>query len=207
VGDAPKRAAAEPVAVLILAAGGSSRMGEAKQLLEIGGETLVRRAARSALASRARPVAVVLGAAAERLRRELADLPVDIVVNRAWRRGLSSSIGAGLAHLESRAEPVRAALITLCDQPLVTGALLDRLLDAYADSQAPIVASAYAGTAGVPALFDRALFEELHALRGDGGARSLVERYSERAIRVPFPDGAVDVDTPEDYAALRRRSE
>jgi molybdenum cofactor cytidylyltransferase len=203
--DAANAVDAKPVAVLILAAGASTRMGESKQLLEIGGKTLLRRAAETALASRCRPVIAVLGSEAERMRRALDGLPLEMVVNADWKRGQSSSIRAGLAALEERPERARAALIMLCDQPRVTSALLDEIVNAYELRNPPIVACEYADTVGAPALFDRTLFPELERLSGDRGAREVLERVPGRVVGVPFPDAAFDVDTPEDYALLRRR--
>jgi molybdenum cofactor cytidylyltransferase len=207
VSDAARAVDGDRVAVLILAAGASSRMGRSKPLLELDGKTLLQRAAETALASRCRPVIVVLGSEAAQTRRALGGLPVEVVVNAEWKRGLSSSIRAGLAALEVSAEPVRAALIMLCDQPFVTSALIDQLVARYESSTATIVACEYADRVGAPALFDRTLFPELEKLSGDRGARPLLERDPERVARVHVPEAAFDIDTPEDYAKLRRHLE
>ncbi|UCE85227.1 MAG: NTP transferase domain-containing protein, partial [Deltaproteobacteria bacterium] len=106
--------------------------------------------------------------------------------------------------LAAAPERVRAAVILPCDQPRVTRALLDELVAHYLASDKPIVACAYAGIVGAPALFDRSLFPELERLRGDRGARGILERRPEHVASVPFPDAAFDVDRPADAAALRR---
>lgn len=197
------------VGIVVLAAGASLRMGEPKQLLRCGGETLLARAVRAALSSRCRPVVVVLGAHAEALRGEVARAEARVVVNPEWAEGMASSIRCGLAALEeATAGAVRAAVLMLCDQPLVTGEVIGRLLAAYGAGRTPLVASEYEArgerTRGVPALFSRALFPELMALRGAEGAKRVVERRSSIATFIAVPEAAFDVDTPEDYRVLKR---
>ena len=185
------------VAAIILAAGASSRLGKPKQLLELNGETLLRRAARSAFEAGCSPVVVVLGAEAECLRDELTGLSVSVVVNGDWKEGISSSIRAGLAHVNAE-----RILLLSCDQPRVDGPALKRLVDLGLTSGKPIVASAYADTLGVPALFDRSLFGELLQLRGDEGAKRIILAQPERVARFAFPAAAIDIDTPADLRSL-----
>jgi molybdenum cofactor cytidylyltransferase len=191
----------------VLAAGESRRLPGPKQLLRFRGVTLLRHAAQTAVAAGAGPVVVVLGAAstARQLRFELVDLDVTIAENARWKDGMSSSIRAGLDALE-QAGPPDAALIMTCDQPHVTAALLKQLVAAYGASppptRPPAVACAYAGTVGVPALFDRSLFAELRELEHDQGAKRILERHLPRIARIPFEQGAVDIDTPEDVSRL-----
>jgi molybdenum cofactor cytidylyltransferase len=199
----PRRAA---IGVILLAAGGSSRMGRPKQALRIAqrdvsgeGESLLRHAARAAVESAARPVVVVLGATADSLTSDIADLPIHAVGHSGWARGIGSSIKIGLECLTALAPATDGVIISVCDQPHLSAAVLSRLGRAYRGSDAHIVASAYSGIAGVPALFDRAVFSELHALRDHDGARALIEREAERVVTVPFPLGAIDLDTPEAY--------
>lgn len=186
-------------------------MGEPKQLLRFANETLLARAGRAALDSRCRPVVVVLGAHAEALRGEVAPAEAQVVVNPEWTEGMASSIRRGITALEAATSgKARAAVLTLCDQPLVTGEVINRLLAAYEVKASLLVASEYeAGgerTRGVPALFSRALFPELVALRGAEGAKRVVARYSSRAAFISAPEAAFDVDTPEDYRALKREA-
>lgn len=144
---------------------------------------------------------VVIGAEAERMRGELAGLAVRVAVNPRWEEGLSSSVRAGLEALEAPspgAAVVDAVLFTTCDQPHVTAATLRAMIAAYAAARPPIVACAYAGAVGVPALFDRSLFAELLALSGDAGAKRVIERHSAAVARVPCPDAAFDIDTAAD---------
>lgn len=189
--------------VVVLAAGGSRRMPGPKQLLRFRGVTLLRHAAQTAVAARCGPVVVVLGAAAlaKQLRFELVDLAVSVVDNHKWKDGMSSSIRAGIEALEA-AGSADAVLLMTCDQPYVTAEVLEQLVAAFHQSHPPAVACAYAGTVGVPALFDRALFAELKALEHDQGAKRILERHLPRIGRIPFEQGAVDIDTPEDVPKL-----
>jgi molybdenum cofactor cytidylyltransferase len=185
------------IAAVVLAAGGSRRLGRPKQLVRAGGEPLVVRTARSALDAGCEPVVVVVGSGADAVTRSLAALPVRTVTNEDWPEGMSASIRAGIADV-GRVPAVRAALILVCDQRRIDAAVLRTLCDAFDEGAGAAVASGYAGTMGVPALFDRSLFDELLELRGDRGARAVLERHRERVRRVPWPEGAEDVDTPGD---------
>ena len=187
----------------MLAAGASRRLPGPKQMLRFRGTTLLRHAARTAVEARCGPVVVVLGAAAaaRQLRFELVDLDVRIVENARWKEGMSSSIRAGLDALE-QAGATDGVLIMTCDQPHVTSRLLEQLVAAYRETRPAAVACAYAGTVGVPALLGRALFAELRALEHDQGAKRILERHLPRVTRIPFEQGAVDIDTPEDVTRL-----
>jgi molybdenum cofactor cytidylyltransferase len=188
------------VAAVVLAAGGSVRLGRPKQLLAWDGVPLVRRAAEAALRSKCRQVLVVTGAQDAEVRTALAGLPLRVVRNEAWRAGVASSIRAGVG--EARRGDCQAAICMVCDQAALTPAHLDRLIAAY-DAGASRVASRYDGRLGVPALFARALFDELLALDGDEGARHLL-RASPDVVPVDWPEGAFDVDTPADAALSPR---
>lgn len=214
------------VGAILLAAGGSTRLGRPKQLLAYRGRTLLRHAAEQALASRARPLVVVLGADEARCQRELAGLAateetateraateaaakdvaataVVIARNPDWAVGMGSSIHAGLAALIARAPEVRGAIILLCDQPLVTAEVLDRLIARHAEAPDATIAAHYAGEPGVPALFPRARFDDLARLDGAGGAKRLLRATGATPlITVPCPEAAIDVDTLADYEAL-----
>ena len=191
------------VGLILLAAGGSRRLGAPKQLVtDPEGRTLVRRAADAALGSACRPVAVVLGAAAEAAAAEIAGLPLLTAVNADWQTGLASSLRAGLDALTAAGD-LDAAVVMLCDQPGVSPALLDSLLAAYAETRHAVVASEYGGVLGVPALFGAALFPALRLLTGDEGARRIIQNYPGPLTRLPFPEGIWDIDTPQDADTLR----
>ena len=189
-----------PVALLLLAAGASARMGRPKQLLPYHGRTLLRHAAETAVASGCAPIVLVTGALHDELLAEIAGLPIQAVRNENWETGMASSIQTGLAAV-APAQPC-AVLIMLTDQPLATPALLRQLVAQQQQTQAPIVAAAYGDTLGVPAIFARALLPELQLLQGQQGAVRLIAGQGAAVGRVDFPAGLLDVDTPEQYAAL-----
>jgi molybdenum cofactor cytidylyltransferase len=199
------------VGIVVLAAGASTRMGRPKQLLEYEGETLLGRAVRVALETRCRPVVVVLGSCSDELMSEARARGAGgarVVVNEAWAEGMASSIRRGLRELEAAAHvELDAALLMLCDQPLVSAEILERLVDVYERSGRPLVASEYESggerVRGVPALFGRGLFGELSGLRGTEGARRVIARHAAACASIRVPQAAFDVDTPEDYRALR----
>ncbi len=194
-----------PVGLLVLAAGGSRRLGIPKQLLrDSHGLSLIRRAAQTALLSPCRPVAVVLGAFGDAIRPEISDLPLSVVVNTDWETGMASSLRAGLAALTASA-PLDAVLVMLCDQPGVSAALLDSLVAAYRTSGHALVACEYGAVLGVPALFGRELFGDLSALEGDEGARRVIKAYAGPVTRIAFPAGKWDIDTIADAEALHQR--
>jgi molybdenum cofactor cytidylyltransferase len=183
------------IAALVLAAGGSSRMGGPKQLIELDGKTLLRRAVETAIASQAGCVVVVLGHQWERMALETEGLDATVVVNPEWHIGMSSSLRAGLQALPNDAE---AALITLCDQPMVTAEHLRDLLALFAASGKPVAACRYAGALGVPAVLARTLFPELMRLSDDVGARRILQAHAGEAAVMDLPDAAIDLDSPID---------
>ncbi len=198
--SAPASDSLGPVALLLLAAGASTRMGRPKQLLPWRESTLLRHAAETAVASGCAPIVLVTGALHDELLPEMAGLPIRAVRNAAWESGMASSLQTGLAAVAG-ASPA-AVLVMLTDQPLVTPALLQQLVALQQRTQAPAVAAAYAGTLGVPTVVSARLFPELLKLQGAQGANRLLAELGETVGRVDFPAGLLDVDTPEQYAAL-----
>ena len=189
------------IGVVILAAGASSRLGQPKQLVQYRGRTLLRHAAEAAAASGCRPIVTVLGANAKALRGELAGLPVWIVENEDWEQGMGTSIAAGVRPLADSGR-LDGAVVLLADQPLVGPDLIKDLVARFEETMAPVVASEYAGTLGVPALFAEMLFPELLALDGPSGAKQVIQKHRNTAALVVFDGGVVDIDTPEDLADL-----
>jgi molybdenum cofactor cytidylyltransferase len=200
--NATAPAARVVVSAIILAAGGSTRLGRPKQLLDYRGRTLLRHSVEQALASTCRPVIVVLGADTDRHRQELAGLDVHAAINANWAEGMGSSIRAGIRALEAHAPEATGAVIMLCDQPLVTAAFVDALVERHVETGGLTVAAEYGDCPGVPALFPRVRFTELAQLEDEGGARGLLRDPSARMTTVPCPEAAVDVDTMADYEAL-----
>lgn len=204
--DAPGSggAAVCDIGIVILAAGASTRMGTIKQLLAFHGRSLLRHATEEALASGCRPVVVVLGAHAERLKDEISELPVRVVVNARWSQGMGTSIRAGIEALvaDPGGDEVVAAILAVCDQPFFSRRIIHDLVATDRRSGSAIAAATYESTRGVPALFSRSLFPELMVLDGHEGARQVIRAHPGETVAVPFPEGALDMDTPEDYARL-----
>jgi len=184
------------VAIVILAAGSSSRMGQSKQLLQIHNTTVLRHSITVALQARPAVVTVVLGAHAKQHRESIQFMPVKVVMNEQWETGMGSSLKAGLQHVEAHHPNVTAALFMVCDQPSLT---TPHLLNLMGEGGKPIVASYYGGSPGVPALFNKLLFPALHALGNDQGAKKIFQQFSEQVSLVNFPGGELDLDTMEDY--------
>jgi molybdenum cofactor cytidylyltransferase len=189
-------------ALILLAAGASTRLGRPKQLLLFRGRSLLRHAAQTALASVCRPVVVVLGAFADRLQTELAALPVTVALNPAWAEGMAKSIRAGLKAVSSETAGPDAVVIMLCDQPLITAGMLNQLVHIHRSEERGIVASEYEGALGVPALFSRRYFPELGLLEGNEGARRIIVKHKYDLARISLPEAAFDVDRVEEAARL-----
>ncbi|MEX1248485.1 MAG: selenium cofactor biosynthesis protein YqeC [Anaerolineales bacterium] len=193
------RAVYEPVAGILLAAGGSERLGKMKQLLDWKGKPFVGHIAETALAAGLRPIVVVTGAGAVKVEAALAGLDVRIVRNENWREGQSSSVRAGLAALP---QGVGAAIFLVVDQPQLPWALIEALKAEHASTLAPIVAPLVDGNRSNPVLFDRTTFPDFAPLQGDVGGRAIFSKH--QVSWIPWLDAslAIDVDKPEDYDRL-----
>jgi molybdenum cofactor cytidylyltransferase len=192
------------VAAIIVAAGSSSRLGRAKQLLIVDGEPMLQRAIRVARDAGASPVFVVLGAHREAIEQAVDFSHASIVFNPEWPEGIASSIRAGVRFLENNAPDATGALLMTCDQPRITPANLRTIIDTFQSQSAPAVtASSYAGVCGIPAIFPPVAYPDLLALRGDKGARSLFSAPPWPLIAVPLAGGDIDIDRPEDMEALK----
>ncbi len=189
---------------IVLAAGGSTRMGQPKQLLEVGGRAMIARAVDAVLASGAFPVAVVVGADPDKVLAPVAGRTIVAVRNPEWREGLSSSIRAGLAALLSAEPALDAVLVAPCDQPALSAESIARLAEAHR-STGMIAAARYAGRNGAPAIFGRAHFAALASLSGDEGARRMLNSESGPVTAVEMPELGTDLDTPSDYEAWTGR--
>jgi molybdenum cofactor cytidylyltransferase len=188
---------------ILLAAGGSSRMGRPKQFLPLEGETLLRRTAKAMEQSLCDPVVAVLGAEREIAEAELAEIKIEICFNPHWSSGMSSSIRAGLERLLAIGSDLDAVVITLCDQPFVNAQTIDRLIETFATSGTQMVAAKYVGVAGVPALFSREMFDALSRLEGDKGARDLLRDPEASVATIEIEEAAIDIDTLDDIGRLK----
>jgi molybdenum cofactor cytidylyltransferase len=194
------------VAAVVLAAGGSIRFGKPKQLAIFQGKPLVRRIVTAAKDAGCAPVVVVVGASAAQITPVLAGLPVSIIEHPNWSNGLGSSIAVGVMHATRITPDLDAAILLACDQPFVNAATLRRLVQLHLENGKPIVASAYAETLGIPALFDRSCFGDLLQLRGDTGAKGVILARRHDVAPFNFPAAAIDIDTAPDYEKLNQTS-
>lgn len=188
--------------ILVLAAGASTRLGQPKQLVKLGGRPALHRVVSNCVAVAGSAVTVIIGAHAQELTHLLGHSPASVVLNRQWQEGIAASIRRGLVALPTTCA---AAMVVLGDQVAVTADDLRRLVNAWKAEEGVIAAAMYGHRVGVPAIFPRICFSELAQLRGDQGARLILERNSYRLARVSMPNAALDLDTPEDLAALTQR--
>ena len=188
------------ITTLLLAAGDSSRLGCAKQLVNYRGESLVRKAARTALKV-SQEVFVVTGYQAEMVDAELQGIPVQCIVNPDWKSGMGASIAAGA---RAAGEQPDGILILLCDQWKLSVSDLNKLVTAWKIQSGTACTATWSEASGPPAIFPRRLFGKLRNLEGDEGARSLLIAEQD-VIRVPILNAQYDLDTPHDLDLLRAR--
>lgn len=191
-----------PYHIIILAAGESSRLGQAKQLLKYNGDTLLNHTIACAKLCNPKSVLVVLGAESDIIQKSILSTACHVIYNDAWSSGMSSSIRAGVSWIIRHHDDFAGIIITVADQPYLTGNLFSHLIAKHQNQQQSIVASAYGnGVCGVPALFDKRIISKLSELQGDKGARALIHN-SDDVGTVSFPKGNIDIDTKEDLAHL-----
>ncbi len=173
-----------------------------KQLLPYKRKNLLQHTLDEATASKSGSVYIVLGAHAKQIQKSVRNEKAQIVLNHDWVEGMSSSIRTGIQALP---ESIDAAIISLCDQPLLTSIVFDGLIEKFLSSGKAIIACEYGGSPGVPVLFARKYFSELALLQGDSGARTIIQSHRHDATFIQFPDGDVDLDTPEEYKEFIER--
>lgn len=188
------------IAIVILAAGASTRMGRPKQLLQWGNTSLIKHVLTIAKSTNLPDIFVVLGANSAGIKAHLGDISASIITNELWHEGLGQSIAFAVKHLLHSHKTFKAALFLLGDQPFVTKTHLDKMLMTYNSNDEKIIATQYTKEKiGVPALFDAHYFSELSGLQGDKGANLVLKKYAPKVDRV-IPDfKTIDIDTIEDY--------
>ena len=197
------------IGLVILAAGASKRMGTPKQLLTYKGKSLIRHSALVALGSLASQCVAILGANAESILPEIAHLTINqkllkVVHNADWEEGMASSIRLGIETLANEKGKLEAVIFMLCDQPFVDSEIINELIATFRKTKDSIVACTYqSDTIGVPALFAKEVFPALLDLRGDAGARKIIQKFADRLTTISFPQGDMDIDTPEAYQNLK----
>jgi molybdenum cofactor cytidylyltransferase len=217
------------IGAVILAAGESSRFGRPKQLIQFGGQSLVRRIVDAADEAGCSPIIVVVGdddeknaiqsphlhplplprgeaipdgTLADLIQCELEQTPAKIVKNRNWRAGIGTSICVGVQGLIDNEPTVETIVLLVCDQPFVDAEVIKKLIALQVQTKRAILASSYSDTLGVPALFDRSCFQELLALDDQSGAKKIIFSNRDRVAEFSFPEGKIDIDTVEDYEKL-----
>ena len=189
-------------AVLIIAAGESKRMGSPKQLLNVEGETLINRMIHIVRRAVSYPVYVVLGASAETIQAQLPQLDIKIVHNAHWQEGMASSIRVGLNTVKAQYPVLDGVMVVVCDQPYITEKTITALLQLQEEKDTPMAAAYYDHIMGTPALFHQSIFDEILSLKGDMGAKKIIQSRPEEVAKLHFEKGLLDIDTKEDYQAL-----
>src|SRR5215218_9779553 len=179
---------AENCAVIILAAGASTRLGRPKQLLAFQSQSLIKHIVSEAKNS-VETVLVVTGSGHDAIAAELKDEPVVLVENKQWEQGMGTSISKGIAVLKSLKPAIKAAVLAVCDQPFVSAALFAQMQALQNRSGKKIVACSYAETVGTPVLFEHTYFDALQQLSGQEGAKKLVQQFIADVTLLPFPQG------------------
>jgi molybdenum cofactor cytidylyltransferase len=196
------------VSAVVLAAGTSTRMGRAKQLLPLGGATVLAQTIENVRAAALPEIVLVLGASAEAIRRQLPPsllASLKIVVNPAYGQGMASSLRVGLSHVDARSD---AALIVLGDQPFIQPQTVYQIMNGYHRTRAPIVIPSYQGNRGNPVLLDRSVFSEVMALEGDIGCRAIFPNHLDAILKVEVEDPGIllDIDNEDDYERSKQLS-
>jgi molybdenum cofactor cytidylyltransferase len=188
--------------IIILAAGESKRFGKPKQLATYRGKTLLQNVIDEAAKTDDAAVCVVLGAHREDILAGHTTAHIIAGINEDWQSGMASSIQTGLHRLQQNYTDLEGVIIAVSDQPFLSATIFDALIAEQKKSYKGIVASAYANTLGTPVYLDKKYFEELMALKGNGGAKQILEIHKDDVAQIQFEQGEVDIDSPEDLAAI-----
>jgi molybdenum cofactor cytidylyltransferase len=191
------------IVAVVLAAGESSRMGQPKALLPIGGFRFIERIVTALRSAGVAKIVVVLGHNAEDMRRKIEDLPVTLVINPEYKKGQLSSLQTAIQHLESlpMSDGVEGILVHLVDHPYINPDLVKLMIERFQETKRFIVVPRFQGRRGHPVIFARALFSELLAAPADQGAKTVVHAHRDQTLEIDTEDEGVliDIDTPEEY--------
>lgn len=193
------------IPILLLAAGSSSRMGQLKQLLPWGEQSLIEHQIQTLLQT-GYPVNVVIGSNSELILPVIEKFPTNTFINTDWESGMGSSISFGIGQIIQLFPEAEGVLITLLDQPLLTTSYIEKMLVAWQPNSQQIMCSrSSSGWTGVPVLFDQCYFKELTGLKNDEGAKKIVNRHEKKVILLDGGELLDDMDTPETYQQLLRK--
>lgn len=187
------------LAILIMAAGSSSRMGSIKQLLKIDGKTLLEKAIETSKKIRNTRIVCVLGAHAEVIKKQINFEGVDFVINNEYALGLSTSIQSGITYLQTQNHPFEGVLILLADQPAIEMQYYQDMARLFSENPEQIVASSYGTKMGVPAIFPKEVLNEIMRIQGDKGAQGFLQQNKQKIVTPEISVNLFDLDTPEDY--------
>ena len=190
--------------IVILAAGASTRLGKPKQLLQYHGKTLLNHAVNEAINAKADAVVVILGKNADLFKDEINNEKIRVVINKDWEEGMASSVRLGLDTLLKIRPYMDAVIFMVCDQPHVSSSILNELITTQQKTTRQIVTCNYGESIGPPALFHKKYFRELATLNGDVGAKNIIQQNMHDVATIQFPEGKIDIDTEEDYEALKK---
>ena len=191
------------IIVLLLAAGKSSRFGSPKQLLKWKNSNLLQHAIKTASDSNASDVFLVLGANYDQIMEMIHTDSVEVIRNQSWEKGLGNSIAFGVNQILEKEIKVDGILLMLADQPLIDSDYLNSIIDTFEVGTNQIIASSYLnGKKGVPVLFDKCFFEQLSNIKGDKGAKALLDNYANKVISADGGNNLLDIDTFDDYEKL-----
>lgn len=182
--------------VFILAAGSSSRLGQAKQLIKYKGKYLINHTIDIVWNAGLRNVSVILGANAEKILKVIINKNVIILINPDWFEGMSSSFRTAMD--KKVVKYFRAALFVMCDQPLLTKELISDIVNLYSQNKNKIISCNYNSVIGPPSLFPKTYFKDLLKLKGDKGAKEIIMKHHENLLTVDFPGGELDIDSQKD---------
>ncbi|NNE25963.1 MAG: nucleotidyltransferase family protein [Saprospiraceae bacterium] len=182
------------IAIVLLAAGASSRLGRAKQLLKYKGDVLINNVIEHSKKVVAETnVYVVLGAHADDIRKNIKDDAVRIVINNNWKEGMGSSIRSGIAKVKTNSD-MQACILSVIDQPYLNAEVFADIIQLYRENKPKIISSRYRNVYGPPTLFGRQYFDDLLRLEGDKGAKAIIKSESNNVIFYNWDKGLIDID-------------
>lgn len=190
------------IPIIILAAGSSSRLGQSKQLVKSDKTPLLLKTVRTAMDAGFVQIIVVLGFNYDIHASLIQTLPVEILNHKEWKKGMGSSLKAGLKFVIEKEHLPDALVISVCDQPYLSAQHLQQLVEKYSTTSCAIVASAYNNSNGVPALFDSSLYQQLLHIEDSQGAKTIIQKNTQAMVSIEWPEGSFDIDTPDDLLHL-----
>ena len=193
------------IAILILAAGESKRLGQPKQLLPYKKTNLLAHTIEQVKPIERSEVFVVIGAHFSDVFQSIRGQKITVLKNNDWENGMGSSLSKGIEFIKKKGSFDRV-LVTLSDLPLMTLSHYEDLISLSISSRKRIILTDYEELSGVPAIFDKSLFNELSLLKDDEGAKPVIGKYKKEVLKLTSKTPYFDVDTKEEYQKLLKLS-